>query len=204
MFGIDGPELLLIAVVALIFIGPKELPGMLRTVGKWMATARGLAAEFRGHVDDMVRQSELDEVKKQIEDGTKDAVLDLQGLDPTKEIKSLVDQGAIDAEKELASVRSAIDEATAATEPPPAVTSAEFAPPATDAPVAIETAALVPPSSAEAEPVAIETAAVAPPSGTEAAPAGPVPLGAPLAVAALDAAKPVETERPPVAKAAVG
>ena len=66
MFGIDSPELLVIAIVALVVIGPKELPGLLRTWGKWMAQMRGMASEFRGHVDEMVRQSELDEVKKQL------------------------------------------------------------------------------------------------------------------------------------------
>jgi sec-independent protein translocase protein TatB len=63
MFGIDSPELLVIAIVALVVIGPKELPGMLRSWGKWMAQMRGMAAEFRGHVDEMVRQSVLDDVK---------------------------------------------------------------------------------------------------------------------------------------------
>src|SRR5258707_2238727 len=61
-------------------IGPKELPGMLRSWGKWMAKARGMAAEFRGHVDEMVRQSELDEVKKQLEGPS--------GLDPRADRKS--------------------------------------------------------------------------------------------------------------------
>ena len=46
MFGIDSPELLVIAIVALVVIGPKELPGMLRSWGKWMAKMRGMAAEF--------------------------------------------------------------------------------------------------------------------------------------------------------------
>ena len=90
MFGIDSPELLVIAVVALIVIGPKELPGMLRSWGRWMAQMRGMAAEFRGHVDEMVRQSELDEVKKQLESTPG---LDLQALDPTKQIKSGRGQG---------------------------------------------------------------------------------------------------------------
>ena len=85
MFGIDSPELLVIAIVALVVIGPKELPGLLRSWGKWMAQMRGMASEFRGHVDEMVRQSELDEVKKQLESAPG---LDLQSLDPTKQIKS--------------------------------------------------------------------------------------------------------------------
>jgi sec-independent protein translocase protein TatB len=106
MFGIDSPELLVIAVVALVVIGPKELPGMLRSWGKWMSKMRGMASEFRGHVDEMVRQSELDDVKKQLE-----AVpgLDLQSLDPTREIKSLIQEGVTEGEKALADAKSAVD-----------------------------------------------------------------------------------------------
>jgi sec-independent protein translocase protein TatB len=78
MFGIDSPELLVIAVVALVVIGPKELPKLLRSWGKWMAQMRGMASEFRGHVDEMVRQSELDEVKKQLEGSS--GGLDLKSL----------------------------------------------------------------------------------------------------------------------------
>ena len=77
MFGIDSPELLVIAVVALVVIGPKELPGMLRSWGKWMAQMRGMASEFRGHVDEMVRQADIDDVKKQL---TATPGLDLQAL----------------------------------------------------------------------------------------------------------------------------
>ena len=75
MFGIDSPELLVIAVVALVVIGPKELPGLLRTWGRWMAQMRGMASEFRGHVDEMIRQTELDDVKKQLA-GTSDGLGD--------------------------------------------------------------------------------------------------------------------------------
>jgi sec-independent protein translocase protein TatB len=105
MFGIDSPELLVIAIVALVVIGPKELPAMLRSWGKWMAKMRGMASEFRGHVDEMVRQSELDDVKKQLE-----AVpgLDLQSLDPTKQIKSLVQEGVAEGEKALNDAKSSL------------------------------------------------------------------------------------------------
>lgn len=106
MFGIDSPELLVIAIVALVVIGPKELPNLLRSWGKWMTKMRGMASEFRGHVDEMVRQSDLDAVKKQL-----DAVpgLDLQSLDPTKQIKSMIQEGVTEGEKALADARSAID-----------------------------------------------------------------------------------------------
>ena len=107
MFGIDSPEILVIVVVALIVVGPKELPGLLRGWGKWMAKARGMASEFRGHVDEMVRQSELDEVKKQIVDST--AGIDLQALDPTREIKSALNEGIAEGEKALAENKAQLD-----------------------------------------------------------------------------------------------
>src|SRR5262247_3865237 len=98
MFGIDSSEFLLIAIVALVVIGPKELPGLLRTWGRWMAQMRGMASEFRGHVDEMVRQSELDEVKKQLEGN---ALMDLQSLDPTKQIKEHIAEGMAEGQKAL-------------------------------------------------------------------------------------------------------
>jgi sec-independent protein translocase protein TatB len=63
----DWNELLIIGAAALIFIGPKELPATLRTIGKFVAKARGMAREFQTNVDDMVREAELDEVKKQVQ-----------------------------------------------------------------------------------------------------------------------------------------
>jgi len=63
----DWNELLIIGAAALIFIGPKELPGTLRTLGKFVAKARGMARDFQTNVDDMVREAELDEVKKQVQ-----------------------------------------------------------------------------------------------------------------------------------------
>src|SRR5882757_9687247 len=107
MFGIDSPELMVIAIVALIVIGPKELPNLLRSWGKWMAQMRGMASEFRGHVDEMVRQSELDEVKKQLTGAS--SGLDLQSLDPTKEIKSAIQEGMAEGEKTIADTKSAFD-----------------------------------------------------------------------------------------------
>lgn len=113
MFGIDSPELLVIAIVALVFIGPKELPGLLKTWGKWMAQMRGMASEFRGHVDEMVRQSELDEVKKQLEASA--GGLDLKALDPTKQIRDTIQEGVSEGEKALAEAKSSLD--TPLTEP---------------------------------------------------------------------------------------
>jgi sec-independent protein translocase protein TatB len=131
MFGIDSPELLVIAIVALVVIGPKELPSLLRSWGKWMAQMRGMASEFRGHVDEMVRQSELDDVKKQLESGS--SGLDLQALDPTKQIKSAIQEGMAEGEKAFNEAKSTFDNPLAepesapqiAAEPQPAIAEAE-------------------------------------------------------------------------------
>jgi len=60
-------ELIFLGAVALIFIGPKDLPVVLRKVGQFTAKMRGLAAEFRASFDEMARQSELDELRKEVE-----------------------------------------------------------------------------------------------------------------------------------------
>jgi len=111
MFGIDSPELLVIAIVALVVIGPKELPGLLKTWGKWMAQMRGMASEFRGHVDEMVRQSELDEVKKQLESSA--SGLDLKALDPTRQIRETIQDGMAEGQKAIADAKSALEQAPA-------------------------------------------------------------------------------------------
>jgi len=64
MFDIAPSELLLLAVVALVFIGPKDLPKVMRVVGRWVAKARGMASHFRSGIDEMMRQSELEELEK--------------------------------------------------------------------------------------------------------------------------------------------
>ena len=64
MFGIDSSELLLIALIALVVIGPKDLPRVMRTVGHWVGKARGMAGHFRAGVDNMIRESELADMEK--------------------------------------------------------------------------------------------------------------------------------------------
>jgi sec-independent protein translocase protein TatB len=65
MFGIDSGELLIIAVVALVVIGPKDLPRVMRTVGQWVGRARGMARHFRSGLDTMIREAELEEMEQQ-------------------------------------------------------------------------------------------------------------------------------------------
>jgi sec-independent protein translocase protein TatB len=68
MFDIGWSELVVIAVVALIAIGPKELPGMLRMVGQWMGKARKMAAEFQGQFQEAMREAEMADLKKSFDE----------------------------------------------------------------------------------------------------------------------------------------
>lgn len=64
MLDIAPTELLLVALVALVVIGPKDLPRVLRVVGQWVGRARGVARQFRSGFDEMVRQAEFEEIEK--------------------------------------------------------------------------------------------------------------------------------------------
>lgn len=64
MFDIGSPELLLVAVVAIVVIGPKDLPKAMRVVGYWVGKARGTMRQFRSGFDAMVREAELAEMEK--------------------------------------------------------------------------------------------------------------------------------------------
>ena len=64
MFDIAPTELLLVAIVALVVIGPKDLPKAMRFVGHWVGKARGVARQFRSGFDSMVREAELEEMEK--------------------------------------------------------------------------------------------------------------------------------------------
>ena len=65
--GLGFSEVLVLGVIALLVVGPKDLPLMLRKLGRQMARLRGLAAEFRTGFDELARQAELDELKKEVE-----------------------------------------------------------------------------------------------------------------------------------------
>jgi sec-independent protein translocase protein TatB len=67
VFDIAWSELALIAAVALIVIGPKDLPRVMRNIGQWTRRARTMAAEFQRNLDDMMREAELDEIRKEVE-----------------------------------------------------------------------------------------------------------------------------------------
>ncbi len=65
--GLGFQEILLLGVIALLVVGPKDLPVMLRELGKWTRKLQGMAAEFRQGFDELARQAELDELRKEVE-----------------------------------------------------------------------------------------------------------------------------------------
>ncbi len=64
MFGVDTSELLVVAVVALLFIGPKELPRVMMQIGRWIGKVRGYARHFTSGIENVIREAELEEMEK--------------------------------------------------------------------------------------------------------------------------------------------
>jgi sec-independent protein translocase protein TatB len=67
MFDLSWSHILIVLIVALVVVGPRDLPKIMRVAGSWVAKARGMANEFRKGFDEMARQSELDELREEIE-----------------------------------------------------------------------------------------------------------------------------------------
>ena len=78
-FGLGTSELLVIAMVALIVVGPKELPTLLRAIGRMVGKVKALAAEFQSHLDDLTRESGVDDVKRKVEEEVEE--LSIEDLD---------------------------------------------------------------------------------------------------------------------------
>ena len=94
MFDLGWSELFIVGLITLLVVGPKELPRVLRTISQVMAKARGLAREFQSSVDEMVRESELDDLKKEIHA--------LKGqADIGGQMRTMMDEAARDFENEL-------------------------------------------------------------------------------------------------------
>src|SRR5438477_4142034 len=92
MFDISWNELLVIAAVALVVIGPKDLPKVLRQLTQWIKKARELAADFQRNIDEMMREAELSDLKNQIEKATSGVVDDVQkSIDPGGEIQKALE-----------------------------------------------------------------------------------------------------------------
>ena len=90
MFDIGWGELVVIGIVALIAIGPKELPTVLRTLGQYMGKVRRMASEFQGQFQEALREAELSDLKKHAED-IKDSVSGLSTFDPLADTQKEVE-----------------------------------------------------------------------------------------------------------------
>jgi sec-independent protein translocase protein TatB len=85
MFDIGWTEMTVIVILAIIVIGPKDLPKVLRTLGQWLRKARAIAREFQGGLDEVMRETELDELKRQVESAAR--------FDPKREAEKIIDPG---------------------------------------------------------------------------------------------------------------
>ena len=151
MFDISWTEFLLIGVVALIVIGPKELPVVMRSLGQWTRKVRVMAADFQNQFHEVMREAEMADLKKEVDDMAQD----IKQYDPLKDVRADVELLGKDFEKSLdraaepKAVEQKPDSATA-----PALPDAGAAVPATAA-----TAAPAPePAAIAAEPASTERA----------------------------------------------
>lgn len=138
MFDIGWTELMVIAVVAIVVIGPKDLPRAMRFVGQWTGRMKRMAREFQGQFNEAMREAELDGVRRDVEAIGK--------IDPMADVR-----------KELNKVESAVRDATTVPAKPLAATTPAAAPAiAAAAAVPTETEAPVPEAVPAAAPVAVE------------------------------------------------
>lgn len=143
MFDIGWSELLLIGVVALVVIGPKDLPKAIYAAGKWVRKARMAAREFQGHIDDMMREAELDELRQH--------AMKARDLNLSRAMESSIDPaGEIKAALQLPPVGTTDPSSAAATTPSAQPPEPALVPP----PTAEETAADIAAAAAEAPPAA--------------------------------------------------
>src|SRR5919106_6095315 len=100
MFDIGWSEMAVILLVALIVIGPKDLPRVARTMGRWAAKGRAMAREFQTALEDMAREAELDKVKNEIEkaDRAKGGKTIEKTIDPSGELSKALDPKTISDE----------------------------------------------------------------------------------------------------------
>ena len=89
--GIGGVEYLVIAALIIIFVGPKDLPGVLRTLGRWWGKIRNISKEFKSSIDTIVNETGIDDIKKNIENNSQKSFTD--------EMRDSINQSIIDDEK---------------------------------------------------------------------------------------------------------
>jgi len=143
MFDIGWSELVVIGIVALIAIGPKELPGVLRAVGQWMGKIRRMASEFQGQFQEAMREAEMADLKKSVDEMT-DTAKSYTNFDPIGMVRNEIESLTADkppastAEAAAPTTSEATSEAAPASVPDTAPPAPEVAPVADAAPAAPE------------------------------------------------------------------
>ena len=105
MFDISWTEFLLIGIVALIVIGPKELPAVMRSLGQWTRKIRSLAADFQNQFHEAMREAEMADLKKQVDD----MASNIKSYDPLKDVRTDVEAIGKDLDESVKSSDKAAD-----------------------------------------------------------------------------------------------
>jgi sec-independent protein translocase protein TatB len=147
MFDISWTEFLLIGVVALVVIGPKELPAVMRTMGQWTRKVRGMASDFQNQFQEAMREAEMADLKKQVDDMARD----VKDMNPLKGVRDDIENVGKDVEHSLSSAPEQTALPAAGSEPALTETAAEPAPAPAEAPAvpAVEVSSLPPPETTE-------------------------------------------------------
>src|SRR5450755_1232724 len=165
MFDIGWSEFLVIAVVALIAIGPKELPGVLRMVGQWMGKARKMAAEFQGQFQEAMREAEMADLKKSF-DEVKEAATGFTGGNIMTSLQKDVGEALRIDDIDKPAISQSDTPAMSATDTPARVATEPLAIPTTPEPPTPETFVEAEAHAAATEPPAIAREAEAAPQDT--------------------------------------
>jgi len=179
MFDITSSKLFLLAIVALLVIGPKDFPVLLRTIGKYVGIIRGHARDFRAQFDEAMRESELSQLKQDMEKMARETEASLNAT--TQSVEQTIDEAR-------RSVESSVD--GAGTDPlAPASTESASGEPASGEPT---------PGAQMGEPVPSPSADAAAPPAAETAPAVASEPLAPAPTVAASVASPAPDARPAV------
>lgn len=188
MFDVGWTEMLVVAVVMIVVVGPKDLPNMLRTFGRMTAKMRGMANDFRKQFDDALKEAELDDVKKSVDQ--------LRGLNPMTEVRKQLNP----FEKAAADLRAGVDNAMKPKPAPEPTVEAADAPAIPAEP--LKNGATDTPSFPAETGASAAASASSPPAASSAKPAGRKKAPKPAKASSGAMAKSTAARKVPAAKPA--
>ena len=120
MFGVDSIELIIVAIAALLFIGPKELPSTMRAVGRWAGKIRGMARHFTSGIEAVMREAELEEMDRKWREENERIMRDYPLLETPPDDEPMVELGRTAEAQAYLGLDHHPDEPPLPLEPPPA------------------------------------------------------------------------------------